>query len=94
MKITDIPEIEINPIYNNKDGGQKDKIQEVNTPFGKLTISCNIEIPKLSASKRTWKVWYKRFIETPKEFKKYVKNQQIQLNLKRRHDKRILGYSS
>lgn len=84
MKITDIPEIEINPIYNNKDGGQKEKIQEVNTPFGKLIIYCNIRVPKLSASKRTWKVWYKRFVKTPEELKEYIKNQQIQRNLRHR----------
>lgn len=72
MKITDIPEIEINDVYYNRDGGQKRKLQEVNTPFGKLTVSCNIRVPKLSASKRTWKIWYKRFVDTPKELKQYI----------------------
>lgn len=85
MKITEIPELEINPIYNNKCYVQKHlKTQIVNTPFGKMEISCNIRVPKMSANKRTWKIWYKRFIEGHKKYTDFLKTKQVEYNLKKR----------
>lgn len=58
MKSTEIP-IDPNFEYAN---GQSIKYQRVKTPFGDIVISCNVKTPRLSASRRTWNLWFRRFV--------------------------------
>jgi len=59
MRKTDIPDAP-NMNYANS---QRIKIQHVQTPFGMIAVDSTVRVPKLSASKRTWKIWFSRFVD-------------------------------
>lgn len=44
-------------------GGQEYHKQIVHTPKGPVEISGFVEVPRLTANKRTWKIWFERFID-------------------------------
>jgi hypothetical protein len=79
MRITDIGK---GKLYEQ--GGQEHKWQTVNTPYGQLDVPSFVRIPRLKASKRTWKVWYKRFIEHPKNMKAFWETHYLQKRIKER----------
>ena len=59
MKKTDIPET----VSFNDANGQEWKNQKVATPYGFIWVRCNTRVPKLSASKRQWDLWFIRFVQ-------------------------------
>lgn len=87
MKKTDIGK---GQIYAQ--GGQEFKSQRVKTPFGILTVPGFVRVPPLSASKRTWRVWYARFVERPEQLeatrKQRVQNEVAAASLRKWKNKK------
>jgi len=67
-----------------KQGGQENLTNIVQTPIGEVKVPAFVRVPKLKASKRTWKIWFERFIEFPKKMDNFWKEWNIQRRLKER----------
>lgn len=79
MKSTDIGS---GKLFNQ--GGQEFKMQWVLTPFGTIKVPGFVRVPKMSASRRTWDVWKKRFVDFPKQLENEKHNKAVEMRLKQR----------
>ena len=69
---------------NHKFNKQDIKTNTHNTPFGVLELPAFVRVPRKHANRRTWKIWYERFVLHPKQMTEYWKNITIMRRLKAR----------
>lgn len=58
MRKTDIPET----LNFDWAKAQRIKNQVVTTPYGDIWVDGTVRVPSLNASKRSWDLWFKRFV--------------------------------